>query len=140
MKARKSAGSGKSGFTIIELMIAITVLLVAVLSTFTSQIKARDLMETSRETSIASADLQAVMERILVLPVDRIPVAASLYADGQPVAAYTNRNLRNELIVADYPGYAGAAIPDPLPIVLTLTWTDRLGRPRTMQLRSMKVR
>ncbi len=130
----------RAGFTLIELMIAITVLLVAVLGTFTSQLKARELLQTSRETTIAMADLQGAMEQVLLRPVDLLPIASSAYADDQPIAAYTNLHLPNQLIVADYPGYSGGAIPDPLPIVLTMTWTDPRGRPRSKTLRSMKTR
>ncbi len=132
--------SRRAGFTLVELMIAIIVLLVAVLATFTSQFRSRELLQTSRETGIAMADLQSAMEQILLRPVDQIPIAGSLYEDDQPIAAFTNLHLANEVITADYPGYAGGAVPDPLQIALTITWTDPRGRPRTKSLRSMKTR
>lgn len=140
MSSHKTARSRRAGFTLIELMIAIIVLLVAVLGTFTSQLKSRELLQTSRETTIAMADLQGAMEQVLLRPVDLLPIGSSAYADDQPIAAYTNLHLPNQLIVADYPGFAGGAVPDPLPIVLTMTWTDPRGRPRTKTLRSMKTR
>jgi len=140
MHTHRTGRGRRAGFTLIELMIAITVLLVAVLGTFTSQLKARELLQTSRETSIAMADLQGAMEQILLRPVDLIPVPTSAYADDQPIAAYTDLHLPNQQIVADYPGYSGGAVPDPLTIVLTMTWTDPRGRPRTKTLRSMKTR
>jgi prepilin-type N-terminal cleavage/methylation domain-containing protein len=130
----------RAGFTLIELMIAIIVLLVAVLATFTSQLRSRELLQTARETGTATADLQSAMERILARPVDDIPIPTSAFADDQPIADYANLHLANEVVVADYPGYAGGAVPDPLPIVLTVTWTDPRGRPRTKTLRSMKTR
>ncbi len=139
-QGHKQVGSRRSGFTLVELMIAIIVLLVAVLATFTGQLRSRELLQTSRETSIAMADLQAAMEQILLRPPDQIPVATSAYADDQPIAAFTNLHLANESMVADYPGYTGGAVPDPLSIVLTVTWTDPRGRPRTKTLRSMKTR
>jgi Tfp pilus assembly protein PilV len=121
-------------------MIAIVVLLVAVLGTFTSQLRARELVQTSRETQIAMADLQGAMERILLRPVDQIPISTSAYADGQPIAAYEGLHLPSQRIVPNYPGYTGGGVPDPLPIVLTMTWTDPRGRLRTETLRSMKTR
>jgi prepilin-type N-terminal cleavage/methylation domain-containing protein len=130
----------RAGFTLVELMIAIVVLLVAVLGTFTSQLKARDLIRTSRETQIAMADLQSAMERILLRPVDQIPIATSLYAHDQSIAAYEDLHLPDQRIVATYPGYTGGDVPDPLPIVLTMTWSDAQGRPRAETLRSMKTR
>lgn len=140
MSMRRRTRRGDAGFTLVELMIAIVVLLVAVLGTFAAQFRSRELLQTSRETAIAMADLQAAMEQVLLRPVDQIPVASSAYADGQPIAAYTDLHLSGQRIVADYPGYAGGAIPDPLPIVLTMTWNDPRGRPRTETLRSMKTR
>lgn len=140
MGPNRMVRSGRAGFTLVELMISIIVLLVAVLATFTSQLKSRELLQTSRETGIAMADLQSAMEQILLRPVDQIPIAGSLYADDQPIAAFTNLHLANEVITADYPGFAGGAVPDPLQISLTITWTDPRGRPRTKSLRSMKTR
>lgn len=121
-------------------MIAITVLLVAVLTTFTSQLKTRELLQTSRETSIAMADLRSAMNSALAVNVALLPVASSEFADDQPIAAYTDLHLADQRIVVDYPGYTGAAVPDPLPIVMTMTWSDPQGRPRTKTLRSMKTR
>ncbi|MFN0242116.1 MAG: prepilin-type N-terminal cleavage/methylation domain-containing protein [Planctomycetota bacterium] len=131
----------RQGFTLVEMMIAITVLAVAVLSTFITQISSHNLMRTSRETNVAMADAEAAMDRLLLLPVDEIPVAGSLFAAGQPVAAFTNLHLDNETIVPTYPGFAGVgAIPDPLQIVLTVTWNDYAGRQRIIRLSSMKTR
>lgn len=137
----KRAGRTRQGFTLVEMMIAITVLAVAVLSTFITQISSHNLMRTSRETNVAMADAEAAMDRLLLLPVDEIPIAGSPFAAGQPVAAFTNLHLDNETIVPTYPGYAGVgAIPDPLQIVLTVTWNDYAGRQRIIRLSSMKTR
>lgn len=135
-------GRGKrQGFTLVEMMIAITVLAVAVLSTFITQISSHNLMRTSRETNVAMADAEAAMDRLLLLPFDSIPVPGSAFALGQPVAAFTNLHLENETIVPTYPGYAGVGtIPDPLQIVLTVTWNDYAGRQRIIRLSSMKTR
>lgn len=131
----------RRGFTLIELMIAITVLTVAVLSTFITQISAHNLMRTSRETNTATADVQAAMEQLLLLPMNTIPIAGSAYVPGQPVAAFTGLHLRDETIVPTYPNYAGGpTVPDPLQIVLTITWSDFAGRQRILRLASMKTR
>lgn len=133
--------SARAGFTLIELMIAITVLAVAVVSTFVTQISAHNLMRTSRETSTAVADLQTAMERALLVPIDQLPIATSPFADGQPIAAFAGRNLRSESIVATYPGWvAGLDAPDPLQVVMTVTWNDFRGRTRTVRFASMKTR
>jgi len=138
---RSGATRARSGgFTLVEVMIATTVLMVAVLTTFVTAISSHDLVRGARDTNTGIADLQAAMEEVLLRSVDEIPVAGSPFAPNAPIAAFTNLHLRNETIVASYPGYAGGAIPDPLPIVLTLSFRDGKGRPRTLKLASMKTR
>lgn len=125
--------------TLIELMITITILVVVWAGAMSSQMAASDLVMTGRETGIASADLQSCMERLLSMPHGQIPIAGSEFEDGEPVELYEDLHLSNQRIVATYPGYvAGAPVPDPLAVVITLTWNDFEGRPRTMQLSSMR--
>ncbi|MBK7876034.1 MAG: hypothetical protein IPJ77_09820 [Planctomycetes bacterium] len=120
-------------------MIAITVLLVAVLGTFVAQLASHSLLRQSRETNLATADLAAAMEQMLVLPADQIPLAGR-FPPGQPIAAFDGLHLANERIVPTYPGFTGPTPPDPLPIVLTLTFDDSKGRQRVLRLASMKTR
>lgn len=131
---------GRSGFTLLELMMGITVLLVAVLGAMATHVTALNLVRTTRESNTAITDLQAAMEQVLLLVPDDIPIATSLYADNQAIAAFTNLHLTNQRITCDYPGYVPGTIPDPLPIVLTCTWSDWRNRPRQMVLSSMKTR
>jgi hypothetical protein len=86
-------------------------------------------------------DLQSAMERMLLRPADELPIAGSLYQDDTAIAAFEGLHLANEQILVDYPGYVlGGPVPDPLPIVLRLNWTDTRGRPRFLVLRSMTTR
>lgn len=125
--------------TIVELMLTITILVVVWGGAMSSQMAASDLVMTGRETGIASADLQSCMERVLSTPHSQIPIAGSEYEAGQPIELYEELHLGNQRIVATYPGYVpGTEVPDPLPIVLTITWNDFEGRPRTMWLSSMR--
>ncbi len=134
-------GRARRGFTMIELMIAMSILLIAVLSAFGSQLTSAGLMRTSRETNTALADLQGCMERILLEAADDLPLPGGGYEPGQPVAAYTDAHLSNETIVPTYPGYVpGGPVPDPLPIVLTCSWNDYQGRERTLTLSSLKAK
>jgi type II secretory pathway pseudopilin PulG len=127
--------------TLVEVVIAFAVLMIAVMSALSSQLTSMQLMDSSRETNAAMSDLQGCMERLLLVRLDEIPVAGSDYEAGQNVDAYTNLHLSNETIVPTYPGYvAGGAIPDPLPIVLTLNWSDPRGHQRRLTLSSMKTR
>ena len=106
-----------------------------------SQVTANDLQHTARETTLAMADLQACLEQVLLLPSEDLPIEGSLFASGEPVAAFQDRNLQNEIVVVTYPDYVdGAAVPDPLQIVVTVTWDDFDGRPRQLQLSTAKTR
>ncbi len=128
------------GFTMVEVMIAVGVMLVSVLAALSSQATSSNLIQTSRETDLAMGDLQACMEQILTLTTDDIPVAGSLYEEGQPITQYANLNLEGEVMVATYPGFVqGLSVPDPLEIVLTVTWQDYGRRTRNLILRSVKV-
>lgn len=137
----RRANPRAAGLTLYELMIAVTILLVAILTTLRSQAISLDLVQTTAETDEATSDLQACMEQILLRSPDQIPIAGSQYAAGQPIAAYSDLHLSNERIVPTYPNYAGGAIvPDPLQIRLTLTWTDFKGRNRTLRMSTTRTR
>jgi prepilin-type N-terminal cleavage/methylation domain-containing protein len=139
---RSGGASRRSrGFTLVEIVIATTILVVAVLGTFLSQLKAHSLVSSSRETSVAMADVRAVMERLALMPLQEIPVGTSTYAAGEPVAAFEGLHLRDERVVVTYPGYGGGTfVPDPLPILVTITWTGGRGERRELRVRSMRTR
>lgn len=129
----------RSGMTLIELMVTITILVVVWGGAMASQMAASDLVMTGRETSIASADLQSCMERALSMAHAEIPLPGSDFESGQPIELYQELHFGGQSIVATYPGYVvGQPVPDPLAIVLTMTWNDFDGRPRTMQLSTMR--
>jgi len=129
------------GFTMVEMIVAITVLLIAVLSTSVAQIAALRLQDGAKETNVALADLESAMESVMAMSIDTIPIDGSRFESGQPVAAFERLHLRDQRIVATYPGYTlGGSVPDPLPIVMTTTWTDRRGVQRSAVLRGMKTK
>ena len=116
-------------------------LLLSLLGALLAELNAVNLVRTSRETAAASADLRAGMEGILLLPPANIPAAGGPFEPGVPIAAFSDLHLRGESVVAQYPGYvAGGAVPDPLSIVLTVSWTDFAGRPRKMRLATMRTK
>lgn len=119
---------------------SLLLLVFGVLSALQAQLAAANLMRAVREQNTASAELEACMEQLLLLSSDAIPRAGGPYAAGQPITAFNDRNLSGERIVATYPGFVGGTPPDPLEILLTLTWNDWRGRPQRMSLTTMKTR
>jgi prepilin-type N-terminal cleavage/methylation domain-containing protein len=144
--SRSGAGNGhafrrgaRGGFTLAEVMISVAVLVVAVLGTFATQLSSSNVMRTSRETNAAMMDLRSAMDFLLVADFDDLAAAGTDFADGAQIAAFTDLHLANEAITVDYPNFAGGAVPDPLQVVVTVTWTDFGGRDRSLSLSSMRT-
>jgi len=121
-------------------MLAVTVLVVAMIAAVSSHVSSYNLLRTSSETNVAMADLRGAMEEILLQNIDSLPIAGSPYAQGQAIARYTNKELPGETLVATYPNWGGGAVPNPLQIVVTATWNDFAGRPRSLLLATIKGR
>ncbi len=114
MCTRAQSLHSSSGFTLLELMFALTIMAVGVMAAFMSQMGSMSLMRTAEEQEVVLTDLQACVEEMLSLNPEDL--------------------LRDERIVATYPDYTGGSVPDPLVIRLTASWTDFEGHPRTMDL------
>lgn len=137
----RAASRSRAGISMVEVMLAIVVLLVAATAAFSSQMTSMRLIKQSREQGIALADLQTCMEGVRIVPVDELPVAGSPYAHGQEVAAYNDLHLRNQRLVVNYQDYTlGGPIPDPLIVTLTMRWQDDRGADQTLQLHTVRTR
>ncbi|HUR29335.1 MAG TPA: prepilin-type N-terminal cleavage/methylation domain-containing protein [Planctomycetota bacterium] len=142
MKIRASRpAKGRAGFSMIELMMGVVVLVVSICTAIASQVIAHNLLRTSRESNVAMADLEGAMELALLQAPAALPIAGSEFASGVPIVRFDDLHLSGERIRASYPGYVpGAAVPDPLQIVMTIQWNDYLRRPRTLELATMRTR
>lgn len=138
-RIRIRAAGARSGFSLIEVMIAVLFLAVGVLAAFHGQMTSLNLLRAARERNRAMSDLETCMETILAEPLSEIPTQ---FPGGTPVAAFDELNLTAEQLVPTYPGFAGggAPVPEPLEIVLTATWNDWRGRPQNVRLASMRTR
>ena len=137
---RTGPSAPEAGFGLLELMIAIAVATVVLVSVGVSQSVCFNLNRTSQETITAAADLESAMEALLLLRPDEIVDANGPYAAGQPIAAFEGLHLENERIVAEYPGFAGGEVPDPLEIRLTLSFDDYAGRARSLSIATLRGR
>jgi type II secretory pathway pseudopilin PulG len=129
----------RAGFGLLEVMAATGVLFISLMAAVSSQLAALNLMRTARENDTATAELGAAMETVTGQQIDSLPTSA-LYGDGVTIANFTDRVLRDERVVTAYPGYAPGNVPNPLTIVMTLSWTDWAGRPAQMRVATMKAR
>jgi hypothetical protein len=120
---------------LLEVMIAISVLLIAVMAAMSTQVSSMNLIRASEESNTAVSDLHVAMEELLVTTqVANIPV---LFPAATPIPAFTNLNLGGETVVPTYPGMGAGPVPDPLEVILTLTWNDWRGRPRQARVATM---
>jgi prepilin-type N-terminal cleavage/methylation domain-containing protein len=141
LRTRSRASRARSGFTLIELMLAVVILVVAICAAISSQVVAHNLLRTSRETNVAMADLQGALELAILQPPAALPLAGSEFEHGVAIPRFTDLHLRNQRVTATYPGYVvGGAVPDPLQVVMTIRWDDYLQRPRTLALATIRGR
>jgi len=140
MVGKAKPAASRRGLSLVEVMIAVSVLTLSILMTLGTQTQCRDLTAASRETNQAVADLQTAMETILLVQLEEIPLEDGPYAPGMPIPQYTDFHLEGQSITATYPNYEGGAVPDPLQIVLECQWMDPVGRPRTLSLSCVKTR
>jgi type II secretory pathway component PulJ len=137
----RQARRARRGATLIELMLGTTVLVVALLGAVSAAATVDASLKTSRETNQAAADLAQAMEQLLLVQPRQLPIAGSEFEADQPIAAFEGLHLPGERIVPNYPNYvAGAQVPDPLQIVVTISWTDHRGRARTMRAATLRTR
>lgn len=131
----------QAGLSLIEVMVAIVVLLIASSAAFMSQLTSMRMVNQSRDVSMAISDMEACMDRVRMSPVDELAVAGSPYEHGQSVVQYEDLHLRDERIVVTYPGYVpGGPLPDPLQVVVAATWTPNRGGQIRQVLRTVRVR
>ncbi|MHC4376080.1 MAG: type IV pilus modification PilV family protein [Planctomycetota bacterium] len=134
MCTRTHPRGSSGGFTLLELMFALTIMAVGVMAAFMSQMGSMSLMRTAEEQEIILTDLQTCVEEMLSLNPEDLPLSSSEYTDGESIAAYEELHLRDERIVATYPEFTGGDVPDPLVIRLSASWTDFDGHPRSLDL------
>jgi|GEM_PF-4167872 len=131
-----------SAFTFVEVLIAITLMVIGFLGIFASMYASALLRETANETNIAVFKAQTTTEYIFGIPFDTVP---TVFPAGNPVNvnALVDSNLMNdfqlsnEQISVTYPGGTAA---DPLRFVVTVTWTSRMGTQRTETISCARAR
>jgi len=135
---RPSGNAGRGGFSLLETMIAISVLMIAVLSAVSSQVTSVNLLRTNRESNAAMTDLERAMEALLLE--ETLDEIVANNPAGVPLPAFAGLNLPNETVIPTYPGVVGGVVTDPLEIVVNMTWSDWRGRQRSLQLATMRAR
>ena len=129
------------GFTFIEVIVAITVMVLAFMGLYGSMQASALLRETAKETNVASFKLQNSMEYLFSVPFDDIPTILPPDTPFDIVSlmdsvAGNDFRLSNEQIKIQYEDLN----VDPIKFTITITWNSRLGTPRTASLSSARMR
>ena len=133
-------GRCRGGFTILELMLAMTVMTVGLVAAFGGQVGTQQVIRQSKETQLVLTRLETVMEYIHAQKPEDLPTDP-VVAHGQTAPLDDDLGLRDLQIITLYQGYVpGLDPPDPLHFTVTGSWTDFEGRNRTMTLASAVVR
>lgn len=126
----------RRGHSLVELLIAATILIIALGGSFTSHLSARGLLRESRDTDLAIAALRSNMERLRLMTVADLTQPAGDIVSGQPIAPVNGVPLEQMVLTYETPDWAlGNAAPGVLNVRLRLDWTSSNGNARTMSLR-----
>jgi Tfp pilus assembly protein PilV len=126
----------QAGHSLVEVLIAGTILVTALLASVRNQISSLALLESSRDTEVATELLRAAMDECFLASNAELADAGGAYAPG--VALDLPEALEGQQLVYTLPGYAGGAVPAFLEVQFQLTWTSSSGLPRTQVLNGGK--
>ena len=140
VRRHQRRGGARAGFGLVELVVALSIASVVILGVGLTQAAAVELNRSSDETNRAVADIRTAMEEILSLSVDEVPDVGGPYAPGIPVPAFSDLHLDGERLVVTYPNFAGGPVPDPLEVLVTVTWNDFAGRMRSISMATLMTR
>lgn len=135
------SGRGERGFTFVEVLIAITLMVIGFLGVYASLYASALLRETSNETNIAVFKLQSAMEYIFNVPFDDVtarlpagtPIDISTLMDSN---ASNDYRLKSEQIVTAYT----FPTTDMMHFTATITWQSRLGTNRSETIACARAR
>ena len=122
----------------VELAVAVGILMIVNVGAFGTLLQSFDLIKSSRGSNVAMTDLEVCMEQVLAETVDAIPVE---FPEGAEIPGFTELHLSGQRITPSYPNLTGSSSTQPvLDIVLTSTWLDDRGRPRSLTLSTAQSR
>ena len=120
----------RQGFTLIEIMIALSLLSILALSTMLAIIPVGRQARLSREMNTAATALRSVLEQVQTLPFDSLP---SRYLQGQvvPVAALSG----GQIVI----NYTDPTV-DPIEISIAISWNSPEMGPYSRTFTTLKTR
>jgi len=123
------------GFTLIELMIALVVLVVAAAGALQAIYAANILSIEAKETTIAMNDARAVLDRIKITPLASLPDSATVDARTvwTDLNSFVSNSLSNEQIQVT--GDTGTQLKQ---VTVTVSWQGPRNKQKSVQLVTLK--
>ncbi|QDU69989.1 type IV pilus modification PilV family protein [Engelhardtia mirabilis] len=127
--------SGRSGMSMLELVVCSTILLVSVMAAAHAQLDANRLMTEAQQTNVAVGVVHAALESVLEVDLEQLVAGEAAVQIGGEVPVAQDL-LAGQSVVLDTPGFDPAAddMPDSLEVRTTLTWTSLTGHQRQMTM------
>lgn len=138
------------GVTLLELLIVVSVLLIAILGLWGTFITGLNSIIQAQEISIAADDLKDVFEKLKNVPFPQVSRVFDQVAEnvenGQDSVAATAIGgfaLSGESITITYPQLTAptpvANLPDPLEISVMITWNSKVGRVQSKTMKTIRT-
>lgn len=129
------------GMTLVEILIATLVFSLALGALLNCLVVIVDLIDISKDKTVAVSDLKNIFERMRATPFDSITTRfVNGVVDGPGINLYPNitgsYTLRNEHITVTYPNPNA----DPLEIKIMAAWLSKKGRAFNTSLSSFRTR
>jgi prepilin-type N-terminal cleavage/methylation domain-containing protein len=127
---------GCHGFSLVEVLIGATILVIAMLGGFSAHIAADKLTRESAEKEIARGILESAMQRVLHEGAAELASGDS-YVPGEAIAVPETTLLEDAQLRLETPGFVlGDPVPTVLTVRLVLAWTADSGIARSLSLTS----
>lgn len=124
----------KKSLSILELVVVVTIVVIAIIPSYRVFINAIMLNSQSQETALAVFAARNVMERIRSITFDDVP---SILNNSINLTWAGGQLLKDEVITVTYPD---GIIDDPMNITVMVNWTSRSRRHLSETFKTTKTR
>ena len=136
-------GAGAQGLTLIELMLAVSLVATGFVLLLGSIPAIHGTIRTNRDTAQAVCHGTTIAEEIKSLPSTELetyipPVMNELGSD-EVITVTVVDNAGNEVALPVDFSTIPAGVPDPVQVLVHVQWTDVLGRPKTTTVATKKL-
>jgi len=125
----------KKGFTLVELMVSLLIIVITSAAALHAIYSANILSIESKETTIAMNDARAVLEQVKITSLSSLPSNTTISADNiwADLATFISNNLNGEQILIT--GGSGMSLRQ---ITVTVNWNGPRNKQKSVQFTTLK--